>query len=213
RTPPTPRRARRCRRSAVPRPRRADTQLTFAPRKVETLWVPQSAAERQLYRQVSEFVATAVRAEHAQPGRPHYFTLMVLQKEMGSSWASARGTLEKLASHPDGLDSGRVRAFAERARSLSEDASKLRTLLRSIASLRGEKAIVFTQFRATQDAIAAALEAERVPTAVFHGEMGWREKEEALERFRHHEQVLVSTEAGGEGRNLQFARIVINYDL
>jgi len=195
------------------RTRRADTQLTFAPRRVETLWVPQSAAERQLYRQVSEFVASAVHAEHAQPGRPHYFTLMVLQKEMGSSWASASGTLEKLAAHPEGLDSKRVRAFAERARSLSEDASKLRTLLRCIAGLKGEKAIIFTQFRATQDAIVGALEAEHVTTAVFHGEMGWREKEEALERFRNHDQVLVSTEAGGEGRNLQFARIVINYDL
>src|SRR4029077_6858633 len=39
------------------------------------------------------------------------------------------------------------------------------------------------------------------------------EKEEAREHFRHHQQVLVSTEAGGEGRNLQFARIVINYDM
>ena len=52
-----------------------------------------------------------------------------------------------------------------------------------------------------------------INTAEFHGEMGWREKEESLEHFRHHQQVLVSTEAGGEGRNLQFARIVINYDL
>jgi SNF2 family DNA or RNA helicase len=213
RTPRNTPRLRRLLKSVMIRTRRADTQLTFAPRKVETLWVPQTSAERLLYRQVSEFVASAVHAEHAQPGRPHYFTLMVLQKEMGSSWASASGTLEKLAAHPEGLDAKRVKGFAERARSLSEDASKLRTLIRCIAGLRGEKAIVFTQFRATQDAIVAALEADHVLTSVFHGEMGWREKEEALERFRNHDQVLVSTEAGGEGRNLQFARIVINYDL
>ena len=48
---------------------------------------------------------------------------------------------------------------------------------------------------------------------MFHGELGWREKEESLERFRVQSPVLVSTEAGGEGRNLQFCRIVINYDL
>jgi SNF2 family DNA or RNA helicase len=195
------------------RTRRADTTLTFAPRSVETLWVPQSAGERQLYKQVSEFVADAVHADHGQPGRPHYFTLMVLQKEMGSSWASAQGTLEKLAAHPDGLDPRRVRAFAERARGIANDASKLRTLLKCIASLKGEKAIVFTQFRATQDAILESLRGEGVSTAEFHGEMNWREKEESLEHFRHQRQVLVSTEAGGEGRNLQFARIVINYDL
>src|ERR1051326_7504849 len=86
RTPRNTPRLRRLLKSVMIRPRRADTTLTFAPRKVETLWVPQSAGERLLYRQVSEFVADAVHADHAQPGRPHYFTLMVLQKEMGSSW-------------------------------------------------------------------------------------------------------------------------------
>ena len=213
RTPRNTPRLRRLLQSVMIRTRRTDTQLTFAPRKVETLWIPQSVAERALYRQISEFVADAVHGDSGQPGKPHYFTLMVLQKEMGSSWAAACGTLVKLAAHPDGLDPKHVKAFAERARVLSEDPSKLRTLLRSIDSLKGEKAIVFTQFRATQDAIVAALREAGRSTAVFHGEMGWREKEEALDRFRQHEQVLVSTEAGGEGRNLQFARNVINYDL
>ena len=213
RTPRNTPKLRRLLQSVMIRTRRADTKLTFAPRKVETMWVAQSAPERTLYKDVSEFVAEAVHGESGQPGRPHYFTLMVLQKEMGSSWASARGTLEKLASHPDGLDPRRVRAFAERAAAMSAEPSKIRTLMRCITGLRGEKAIVFTQFRATQDAIVAALVAEGIAPAVFHGEMGWREKEESLERFRLHDQVLVSTEAGGEGRNLQFARIVINYDL
>ncbi|HEV2104729.1 MAG TPA: SNF2-related protein [Candidatus Eisenbacteria bacterium] len=213
RTPRNTPRLRRLLQSVMIRTRRADTRLTFAPRRVETLWVPQSPPERLLYRQVSELVADAVHADHGQPGKPHYFTLMVLQKEMGSSWSAARGTLERLAAHPDGLDGRRVRALAERAGALGDDATKLRTLLRCVASLRGEKAIVFTQFRATQDAIVAALEAAGLTLAVFHGELGWREKEEALDRFRQQAQVLVSTEAGGEGRNLQFARIVVNYDL
>lgn len=206
-------RLRRLLQSVMIRTRRGDTQLTFAPRKVETLWVKQSAAERALYRHVSDFVAEAVHGDAGQPGKPHYFTLMVLQKEMGSSWAAACGTLLRLAAHPDGLDPKRVATFAERARALSEDPSKVRTLVRSVDSLKDEKAIVFTQFRATQDAIVSALRAAGRSVVVFHGEMGWREKEEALEQFRLRDQVLVSTEAGGEGRNLQFARNVINYDL
>jgi SNF2 family DNA or RNA helicase len=213
RTPRNTPRLRRLLQSVMIRTRRADTKLTFAPRRVEAVAIKQTAAERLLYRQISEFVAEAVHGDSGQPGRPHYFTLMVLQKEMGSSWAAAAGTLRKLASHPDGLDQRKVRAFADRATELREDPSKIRTLMRVVASLKGEKAIVFTQFRATQEAIVDALRAENVTHAMFHGEMGWREKEEALEQFRLKEQVLVSTEAGGEGRNLQFARIVINYDL
>ncbi len=213
RTPRNTPRLRRLLQSVMIRTRRTDTTLTFAPRRVETVWVPQSTAERALYRNVSEFVAEAVHGESGQPGKPHYFTLMVLQKEMGSSWAAACGTLLRLATHPDGLDPKRVRAFADRARELSEDPSKLRTLLRSIEALKGEKAIIFTQFRATQESIVTALRAAGVSTVAFHGEMGWREKEQALEEFRLRDQVLVSTEAGGEGRNLQFARNVVNYDL
>jgi len=57
-------------------------------------------AERLLYREVSDFVADAVHGDSGQPGRPHYFTLMVWQKEMGcrgrprarpwSAWAGSR---------------------------------------------------------------------------------------------------------------------------
>lgn len=213
RTPRNTPRLRALLESVMIRSRRVDTDLTFAPRRVETLWVGQSAGERLLYRQVSDFVADAVRGEAGQPGRPHYFTLMVLQKEMGSSWAAARATLQKLSHNPDGLDPRRLQALAARAGEADGDSSKVRTLMRCIGSLGGEKCIVFTQFRTTQEIIVQALQAQGVEPAVFHGELGWREKEEALERFRTESSVLVSTEAGGEGRNLQFCRIVINYDL
>jgi SNF2 family DNA or RNA helicase len=199
--------------SVMIRTRRSDTDLTFPPREVQTLWVSQTPAERALYRQVSDFVAAAVHGEGCGPGRPHYFTLMVLQKEMGSSWAAARATLEKLARHPDGLDPKRLKQLATRSAEVSAVPSKVKTLLKAIAGLKGDKCIVFTQFRSTQDTIVEALKREGIEPAVFHGELGWREKEEALDHFRAVAPVLVSTEAGGEGRNLQFCQVVMNYDL
>jgi SNF2 family DNA or RNA helicase len=199
--------------SVMIRTRRVDTDLTFAPRKVETLWVSQTPTERKLYREVSDFVAESVRGEVGGPGRPHYFTLMVLQKEMGSSWAAAHGTLEKLSHDPDGLDPRRLKQLTARVADAGAAPSKVRTLMRAIAGLGGEKAIIFTQFRASQETIVRALKEASLEPAVFHGELGWREKEEALDRFRLALPVLVSTEAGGEGRNLQYCRIVINYDL
>jgi SNF2 family DNA or RNA helicase len=180
---------------------------------VETLWVAQTPAERKLYRDVSEFVAESVHADEGAPGRRHYFTLVVLQKEMGSSWSAARSTLEKLSRSPDGLDAKRLKLLAARTAEASQHQSKVRSLMKRIASLGGEKCIVFTQFRSTQESIIQALRATGIEPAVFHGELGWREKEESLDTFRASAPVLVSTEAGGEGRNLQFCRIVINYDL
>jgi SNF2 family DNA or RNA helicase len=138
---------------------------------------------------------------------------MVLQKEMGSSWAAARSTLEHLSRAPDGLDPRQLRQLASRAEELCRAPSKVRSLLRCIGSLGGRKAIVFTQFRTTQDTLVAALREQGIEPAVFHGELGWREKEESLEVFRGVAPILVSTEAGGEGRNLQFCSNIINYDL
>ncbi len=213
RTPRNTPRLRALLESVMIRSRRGDTDLVFAPRKVETQWVVQTPDERRLYREVSDFVAAAVHGESGSPGRPHYFTLMVLQKEMGSSWAAAHATLEKLSRRPDGLDGRWLRRLAQGAAEVSEEPSKLRSLMRCIAGLGGEKCIVFTQFRATQDSIVRALQVAGLEPAVFHGELGWREKEESLDRFRGPAPILVSTEAGGEGRNLQFCRNVINYDL
>src|SRR5204862_7050969 len=114
-----------------------------------TRCVARPPAERAPYRQISEFVVDAVRGD-AGPGRPHYFTLMVRQKEMGSSWAAARSTLEHLSHTPDGLDPRRLKQLAARAAELSASPSKVRSLMRCVGGLDGEKSIIFTQFRSTQ---------------------------------------------------------------
>lgn len=78
---------------------------------------------------------------------------------------------------------------------------------------QSEKVVIFTQFKETQSYLRTQLEAAGLRVASFNGSMGIDEKEAAIRDFRHGAQVLVSTEAGGEGRNLQFAHIIVNYDL
>jgi Superfamily II DNA/RNA helicases, SNF2 family len=39
------------------------------------------------------------------------------------------------------------------------------------------------------------------------------EKEDAILRFRDEVEVIIATEAGGEGRNMQFCDVLVNYDL
>ena len=77
------------------------------------------------------------------------------------------------------------------------------------------KVIVFTEFRETQDFLIELCEAEGWSAHRFHGQLNARRKDDAIDSFRDGSgpQVLVSTEAGGEGRNFQFAHILVNYDL
>ncbi len=50
-------------------------------------------------------------------------------------------------------------------------------------------------------------------TAVFHGGLSRLEKEAAVQHFRGAARLLLATEAGSEGRNLQFAHAICNFDL
>jgi superfamily II DNA or RNA helicase len=75
-----------------------------------------------------------------------------------------------------------------------------------------EKVIVFTQFDRTRQYLAGVL--EEFGTVSFHGGLSREEKDEAIAAFRSSGvRILISTEAGGEGRNLQCSRVVVNYDL
>jgi len=78
-----------------------------------------------------------------------------------------------------------------------------------------EKVLVFTEFRETQRYLAERIRERGWNVNVFHGQLPPIEKDRSVERFRDEggPQVLICTEAGGEGRNFQFCHILVNYDL
>jgi len=198
--------------SVMIRAQRAHTNLKFPKREVKTITLELSEAEAALYQDVSSFVIKTIASGDEDVARRWYFTLVVLQKEMGSSIAAARKTLTHLANKAStGLETKALKELARRAIAI-DDATKTKALVKLLQSL-DDKAIVFTQFRASQEEISQALTDAGVPNVIFHGEQTWQEKEEALDRFRGPIPFLISTETGGEGRNLQFAHIVVNYDL
>jgi SNF2 family DNA or RNA helicase len=195
------------------RSQRAQTQIKFPKRHVRTIPVDLEEEEADLYADVSDFVIRTIQSGDEKVRQQWYFTLVVLQKEMGSSTAAAAGTLRRLADRArPGLETSRLQDLAKRAEAIHES-RKVKALVHLLQNLKGEKAIVFTQFRGTQELLAEALEAAGLQAVLYHGEQDWQEKEEALEIFRNKVPFLISTEAGGEGRNLQFCHHVVNYDL
>jgi superfamily II DNA or RNA helicase len=77
-----------------------------------------------------------------------------------------------------------------------------------------QKAVVFTEFRRTQDYLRKLLEARGYSVTCLSGDSGGPDKRQALvEDFRHRTQILLMTEAGAEGLNLQFCNLVVNFDL
>ena len=77
----------------------------------------------------------------------------------------------------------------------------------------GVKFLIFTEFRATQEMLAQFLTMRGYEVATLHGGMSMAERQSAQQHFQASAQILVATDAGGEGLNLQFAHLVFNYDL
>lgn len=93
-------------------------------------------------------------------------------------------------------------------------AEQLCEILRVLFAQEAEtKIIIFTEFVMTQKFIQALVEVRGFTTALINGHMSIEERNTALRQFRRERNILISTDAGGEGINMQFAHIVINYDL
>jgi superfamily II DNA or RNA helicase len=76
-----------------------------------------------------------------------------------------------------------------------------------------EKLLIFTESRETLEYLAEKLSGWGYSVATLHGGMSLDDRIRAEHEFREHAQVMVSTEAGGEGINLQFCSLMVNYDI
>ena len=90
--------------------------------------------------------------------------------------------------------------------------------LPSVASSPTQKLVLFTEHRDTLNYLESKISTLLGRTGavvVIHGGMGREERMNAQEGFRHNPevQVLLATDAAGEGINLQRAHLMVNYDL
>ena len=75
------------------------------------------------------------------------------------------------------------------------------------------KALVFTEFVPTQAMLARFLTERGFSVVCLNGSMDMEERKRVQEAFAKDARILISTDAGGEGLNLQFCHVVINYDI
>lgn len=90
---------------------------------------------------------------------------------------------------------------------------KERALIEVLNRNPDEKKVVFVHHHETLERLAGLIEQEAIPFARFEGTMSGPEKDESIARFQREVPLLLSTESGGEGRNLQFCNTLVNFDL
>ncbi len=186
---------------------RAHIDLKLPRRLAATQIVPPTPGEAE----VLSHLAAVVRGRYGAASPADRWRLTTLQMQAGSGLAALRFGLRDRESRGAHGEFESVAAVVDK---LGESArsAKVEALL-ALVRRSDEKKIVFTRFRATLDELQAALSTAGHRVSTFHGGLSMADKEAAVAAFEADSEILLSSEIGGEGRNLQFCRTVINYDL
>jgi superfamily II DNA or RNA helicase len=146
-----------------------------------------------------------------------------------------RESLENIISDPrkfklftTAKNPGEIREEAEHVKSLLDLAKslyegnqeeqkykKLRELLETQGVLkeRKEKLVIFTEHKDTLDYLEQRLKNTGYEVVTIHGSKSVDERRSAQIEFARNTQILIATDAAGEGINLQFCRLLINWDI
>jgi superfamily II DNA or RNA helicase len=207
RRPANPARLRELMRGAMIRNTRAVVALKLPRRHALTIKIVGTPDEAAAY---AELAGAVRRFAGARAAPRHGLALQHLLTAAGSSPHAAAGALARFAArHPDGTA---WQALAERW-ALIRTGAKEAALLDLLSRNPAEKKLVFVHSRETLARLADLLAQNGIEFARFDGSLSGPEKDSAIVEFRERVPVLLCTESGGEGRNIQFCNTLINFDV
>ncbi|MFB6765527.1 DEAD/DEAH box helicase [Bacillus altitudinis] len=187
------------------RNRRQDTGIEWSKRHVKTLSIDFSPTEQALYDEICKLKENPSYTKHM-------FSIMTLERECCSSREAVYMTIKKMQEEEKHiLGASAMMQIMEKINQVEQN-SKALEVVKLIQQLN-EKVIIFTEYRATQIYLQWFLQQNGISSVPFRGGFKRSKKDWMKDLFRERAQVLIATEAGGEGINLQFCNQIINYDL
>ncbi|MDY0323665.1 MAG: SNF2-related protein [Candidatus Carbobacillus sp.] len=191
------------------RNRREDHLKTLPSRRVITIPVTLSREEKRFYEAVSRFI----EREYTRRGLSKALPLLTLKRELTSSRDAVYRSLLRMYERlpQDAPLAAEIAELARLGQSIQRHskAEKLVDLLQTIH----DKVIVFAEFHPTLFSLQKRLATSGITSVIYRGGYGRNKKDWMRELFMTRAQVMLATEAGGEGINLQFAHHLVNYDL
>jgi len=179
---------------------RSAIDIKLPRRFATTIRLEPTAVEREIYTGINNYLK----------GRNFKKPMLnLLLREAGSSPFALKHSLLNMDGGENGHEIKEIVCNIDRL----EDIVKGNALKELLLKNPDEKKIIFTQYLKSMDYIEDLLFRHRIPYEIFKGDMSSREKDSSIARFRSDVPVLVSTESGGEGRNMQFCNTIINFDL
>ena len=203
RIPKNPEKLRQLMREVMIRNTRSLVDVKLPKRFASTITVQPTEAEQDLYQALNAYL----RQHQTEKGMDKLTRNMILMRA-GSSPKALADSLKNLDAR---FHHEEIRFLLKRTANIKqfEKAKQLVELLKKST----QKTLVFINHRKTQSYLASCLSKADIPFAEFRGDMSLKKKDEAIDAFRESVSVLLASDTGGEGRNIQFANVIVNYDL
>ena len=193
-------------RGVMVRNTRALAALRMPRRQASTLRAVPDAAEAACYEELTALVREAATAGDGA----HRLSLQHLLAAAGSTPGAAAAAIARFVERRP--KDRRWSELLTRTRAIAAGAKET-ALFRLLAHNPAEKKLVFVHHRDSLAQLAERLRQQNTPFALFSGDMSGPRKDAAVEAFRDHAGILLCSESGGEGRNLQFCNTLINFDI
>lgn len=180
------------------RNRRTDTGIEWTKRHIHSVFIHFNPEEKKLYKLIDNW-----KRESSS------FSKLTYKREACSSRESVYFSIKKMMEQEQ--QDSHIPLLMDAIHQITTN-SKAEKVLEIIKKIDG-KVIIFTEFRATQMFLQWYLSQHGIFSVPFRGGFKQGKKDWMKEVFKNQVQVLIATEAGGEGINLQFCSHMINYDL
>ncbi|SEM27865.1 Helicase conserved C-terminal domain-containing protein [Mesobacillus persicus] len=190
------------------RNRREDTGIEWTKRHVETIPITFTKEEQELYNSIH------ILRDQSSGGPSSPFSLMTLQREACSSREAVYYTLKNMLQRqqtPSAEFEQKIASIIKKVEAVTTNSKAVKAL--ELIKKIDDKVIIFTEYRASQLYLQWYLQQNGITSVPFRGGFKRGKKDWMKELFEKKAQVLIATEAGGEGINLQFCNHIINFDL
>ncbi len=187
---------------------RAVAKVDLPPRFAHTLRVDPTDEERALYEGIDALIR-----EMAKIRGVNRMLLKNLLAEAGSSPRAVQLTLQRRMEKGDLSEQQekQIRAILKLCDGIKK--TRKNRMLLDILGANPGKLIIFVKYLGTLAHLSEFLTDNDRDHCLFHGSLSNAEKDVQVDRFQKETDILLTTEIGGEGRNLQFCNQMINYDL
>jgi len=199
------------------RRKRSETGIDYKKRIPKVVVVNQTEQEAKIYDKITELLKESYFNANGSQINPRLIVFALLPKVTSSSKSAIESLTRISENEKYHFETRRfAREILSDYRDLKID-SKMQKMIEIVKETLKvnpkEKILIYTKHPRTLEYITEKLEPLGLIVTGFMGGLSREEKAQKINEFKYKSQVLICTDAGAEGLNLQFCSVLINYDL